>query len=66
VEGAFLISAEKINGILDKVDIFAEKGGQLLLENPFTGKDFKSSTPFEQVGDLLIFQLEPGSYVHLK
>ncbi len=36
-EGAFLISAERKNGVTQRVEITAEKGGPLRLENPFTG-----------------------------
>jgi alpha-L-fucosidase 2 len=34
-EGAFLISAERRNGTTQRVEVIAEKGGLLRLENPF-------------------------------
>jgi alpha-L-fucosidase 2 len=34
-EGAFLISAERENGVMQRVEVTAEKGGLLRLENPF-------------------------------
>jgi alpha-L-fucosidase 2 len=36
-EGAFLISAERKDGLTQRVEVAAEKGGPLRLENPFTG-----------------------------
>ncbi|MCC6446804.1 MAG: glycoside hydrolase N-terminal domain-containing protein [Armatimonadetes bacterium] len=38
-EGAFLVSARRVAGRTDRVDIRAEKGGACVLESPFTGKE---------------------------
>ena len=39
-EGAFLVSAERKVGVTQRVEIIAEKGGLLRLENPFPGASY--------------------------
>jgi alpha-L-fucosidase 2 len=39
-EGAFLVSAQRKNGIMTEVEIISEKRGLCRLENPFSNKDF--------------------------
>jgi len=41
-QGAFLVSATRENGKVEKVEIISEKGGEIIFENPF-GKDQISS-----------------------
>jgi len=40
-EGAFLVSAKKVNGIVTEVKILAEQGGVLKIKLPFTAWDVK-------------------------
>jgi alpha-L-fucosidase 2 len=63
-EGAFLVSAIYENGQLKKVVITSEKGGRLKLFNNFSGP-VKSDWPFENEGDILIFNLKPGQTISL-
>ena len=39
-EGAFLVSAERRDGVTQRVEIIAEKGGLLRIENPFPGASY--------------------------
>ena len=48
--GAFLVSAEMKNGAVSDVEITAEKGGKLVLENPFKGKGIKTEFKYEMDG----------------
>ncbi|HSH19950.1 MAG TPA: hypothetical protein VLA03_05835, partial [Draconibacterium sp.] len=63
--GAFLVSAKMENGLVSGIDIVSEKGGELVLENPFAGKDFESDFNFEPSGEKLVFQTNPGEIIHL-
>jgi alpha-L-fucosidase 2 len=45
-EGAFLVSATRENGACTRVEIFAEKGGLLRLEDPFSEKSGKHVLEF--------------------
>lgn len=65
-EGAFLISAEKKNGMVTNVELFSEKGGKLRLENPFGPLGFKDDMKYQKEGNVLIFDLKPGEKVNLK
>jgi len=55
-EGAFLVSASKVNGICTHVEITAENSGELRLADPFSDQD----NP-----DILEFKLEKGETIHL-
>jgi hypothetical protein len=41
-QGAFLVSASKKEGKVRKVEILAEKGGAMRLQNPFGKNPFKT------------------------
>lgn len=62
-EGAFLVSAKKENGRIRTVEILAEKGGVLRLENPFgAGRYILKGVLPQQVrtiGHILIIPLKP-------
>ena len=64
-QGAFLISASKENGTVNKVQITAEKGGKLRLDNPFAGRKFKSNIAYKLEGNTLVFELKPGNQLNL-
>jgi len=65
-EGAFLISAKKKNGRVTIVEVIAEQGGILKIQNPFGVAEFESSYPYE-IGDQnsIIFNTNPGDVVKL-
>ena len=42
-EGAFVVSAKKLNGALEQLKIVSEKGGNLTLKNPFTKYTYQKS-----------------------
>jgi len=64
--GAFLISADLEGGEVKKVEITAEKGGKLILENPFGKSEFSSTKDFDKDGALLIFKFLPGEKAIIK
>lgn len=64
--GAFLVSAEMKNGAVSDVEITAEKGGKLVLENPFAGQEFKTDSNFEMIENSLVFETKPGDVIALK
>ena len=64
--GAFLISAEMKNGAVSNIEITAEKGGKLVLENPFAGQEFKTEFKYEMDGSNLVFETKPGEVITLK
>ncbi len=63
--GAFLVSAQKENGVLSSVEITSEKGGEILLENPFGKKEFTCNKDYEQDEDILVFQFSKGDKIVL-
>ena len=63
--GAFLVSAEMKNGKVDKVEIHAEKGGKLVLENPFNVNGFQSNSKYEKTNKLIVFQTSEGETIQL-
>ena len=40
--GAFIVSADKVNGEVEKVEIYSENSGVLQLKNPYKSTDFKT------------------------
>jgi len=63
--GAFLISAKKESGKVSEVEIIAEKGGKLVLENPFAGQKFKTDSNFEMIENNLVFETKTGDVIKL-
>ena len=63
--GAFLVSAKMENGQLSTVEIISEKGGEIVIQNPFIGKEFKTASNFETVGKNIVFQTQPGETISL-
>jgi len=65
-EGAFLVSAERKNGVAVSVNIYSEKGGDISVYNPFTVNKFYCKTVYKVSGNQLIFRMKPGETVILK
>jgi alpha-L-fucosidase 2 len=65
-EGAFLVSAILKNGAVTEVNIISEKGGRLKLLNPFTTTDFKCSTPYKLIDNIITIQTETGQKISIK
>jgi alpha-L-fucosidase 2 len=64
-EGAFLISARMEKGDINKVIILSEKGGVLKVLNPFRNNDFKCSSSFKSIDNILIIPTMPGEIITL-
>ena len=66
-EGAFLISANMDNGLVQKVEIKSEAGGTLRLKNPFDNYNFNCSSKFKMgENDLIMIHTKPGDKIILK
>jgi len=63
--GAFLVSAVLQNGSVNQVEIRAESGGEIVLEDPFKGVEFSCDKAFTKVGENLVFNLGKGESVNL-
>ncbi|MBN1807003.1 MAG: glycoside hydrolase N-terminal domain-containing protein [Sedimentisphaerales bacterium] len=68
-EGAFLVSAERRNGVTQHVKISAEKDGSCRLENPFADSGFKtqgiSKNMIKQKDNELHIKMSPGGSIVL-
>lgn len=66
-QGAFLVSAKKREGQIERVAIFAETGGTLIVENNFNADQCKISldnaTPVPGNDALIKFDIQPGGRV---
>jgi len=58
--GAFLVSANMEKGEVSKVEITSEKGGNIVLENPFGDAEFSCDKEFENDGKLISLNLAEG------
>ncbi len=58
--GAFLISASMENGEVDKVEIVSEKGGEIVMDNPFGNAEFSGNKEFEEDGQFIKLKLAEG------
>jgi hypothetical protein len=69
-QGAFLVSAKRRAGLVERILVIAEKDGQLRLENPFAGAAFRiSGVERDRVrveGRLLEADLKPGERLSLQ
>ncbi|HBS86387.1 MAG: hypothetical protein A2W91_19425 [Bacteroidetes bacterium GWF2_38_335] len=64
-EGAFLVSAKLEKGKVSLVTITAEKGGKLVLKNPFADK-FECSNDYKKGKEgVLVFETSAGEIIHL-
>jgi alpha-L-fucosidase 2 len=66
-EGAFIVSALKKSGHVIKIEIVSEKGGKLVIENPFGPDPFKikliDCVPISENDWIYIFECQPGGKV---
>ncbi len=64
-EGAFIVSAQRNNGRITRVEIVAEQGGVLKMKNPFNGKiNWKlKKARLIQEGETMIFATEKGGKI---
>ncbi|WP_430973751.1 glycosyl hydrolase family 95 catalytic domain-containing protein [Sunxiuqinia rutila] len=63
--GAFVISANKANGLVQDVKIVSEKGGLLRMQNPFAGK-FEMNKNYQFEGDNIVIEMQEGEVINLK
>ncbi len=63
--GAFLVSAKMENGQVSTIEITSEKGGEIVIENPFKGREFKTVSKFKTLGENLVFQIQAGEIIQL-
>ena len=64
--GAFLVSAKLQNGSVTQVEIRAESGGEIVLEDPFKGVEFSCDKAYTKEGENLVFKLGKGESASLK
>lgn len=68
-EGAFLVSAKKVNGRVEEVSIFPETDNSCVLDNPFQG-DFTVegllAEKYTMQEKRIILKPRPGHVIHLK
>ena len=66
-QGAFLVSANKKNGKVEKVTILSEVGGQIRLINPFPGKniDIEGDADIHWQENILAITMKPGEEISL-
>ena len=62
-EGAFLVSAEKKNGSVDKITVTSEKGGTIRIRNPFTNNEFKTDAKDIEKGNIITIKMKTGETV---
>ncbi|MBM3420691.1 MAG: hypothetical protein FJY11_06100 [Bacteroidetes bacterium] len=65
-EGALLVSAVRSEGVVKRVEIESEKGGEVRLKNPFSGGRYASGKRITVDGDNLVFTLLPGENILIK
>ncbi|MBN2611749.1 MAG: glycoside hydrolase N-terminal domain-containing protein [Bacteroidales bacterium] len=58
--GAFLVSASMENGQVIKIEMTSEKGGEIVLENPFGNAEFSSDKEYEKDGQFIKLNLAEG------
>ncbi|MFN5789910.1 MAG: hypothetical protein ACK469_14230, partial [Bacteroidota bacterium] len=64
-EGAFLVSANMVNGKVKEVQLEATVAGMAKIKNPFEQHPFKSSIPYIKEGEMLVFNLSKGDILTL-
>ncbi len=66
-EGAFRVSAKRRQGNNEWVRLYSEKGGTVVLKNPFGGKLslWKGAVPIQEQGNF-IFKMNPGQWTEGK
>lgn len=64
-EGAFLVSAKRMNGITTSVRIVSEQGGILNLENPFGKRSYNVNADFIQSNNTITINTIPNQEIYL-
>jgi alpha-L-fucosidase 2 len=64
-EGAFVISARMEKGQVRAVEIVSEKGGLLMLADPFAGRQIQCNIPFSSDGGILVINTVPQQHIRL-
>lgn len=64
-EGAFIVSAELLNGTMSKIEIFAEKGGVLRLKNAFNTDKIRCSVPYVLENNVITIHSKMGQSIVL-
>ncbi|MDD4730277.1 MAG: hypothetical protein PHN55_16180, partial [Dysgonamonadaceae bacterium] len=64
--GAFLVSAKMENGQVTSVEVTSDKGGELLLQNPFKGCEFSSSKKVDITNELIRVNLQSGEIIRFE
>ena len=64
--GAFLVSAVMEGGKVQEVEIQAEKGGALSIQNPFGGGEFETTREYRLDGDILEMQTIPAETITIR
>jgi alpha-L-fucosidase 2 len=62
-EGAFLVSATLEKGIISKMNVLSEKGGELKILNPFGNGVFKCSSLYNMANNIILIQTTPGQKI---
>ena len=67
-EGAFLISAERKNGKVKHIEILSEKGGVVMMYNPFDNNEFATDKNelVNSNGEILLITLQPNEKIVFK
>jgi alpha-L-fucosidase 2 len=65
-EGAFLVSAEMENGVVRRMEIEAEKGGEIKIENPWSGSEITVPADFIIRKNIIEISTKPGQIIKIK
>ncbi len=65
-QGAFLVSAQMKDGLVVHIEIESEKGGEILLDNPFENDEFGSSKEYNFSNGIIRLNVQKGEKVLLK
>jgi len=66
-EGAFLVSARLVNGKVENVKIYSEKGGAIRLKNPFNNFDFVNKNyEYLMENDEIVILTKQGDNIEIK
>lgn len=64
--GAFLVSAKMEAGIVTEIEIMSEKGGELVIENPFSTTEPKADKKYRIESGNIIVAMQSGETIKLK
>lgn len=65
-EGAFLVSADRKNGDVQRIKIHSEKGGTIKIKNPFKDLSYKSSGINAVGTNVISIEMQAGEFGELK